>query len=80
MYYCYTLLKPIHSLFCFKYNINYDLLTNFSSSSGIVNNGSVMSSQIPVGEILLNDIALNNYGRTLYMASGDKVKIWDLRK
>ncbi|XP_022162800.1 kinesin-like protein KIF21A [Myzus persicae] len=50
------------------------------SSSGIVNNGSVMSSQIPVGEILLNDIALNNYGRTLYMASGDKVKIWDMRK
>ncbi|XP_050438824.1 kinesin-like protein KIF21A isoform X2 [Adelges cooleyi] len=50
------------------------------SSSGIVNNGSVMSSQIPVGEILLNDIALNNHGRTLYMASGDKVKIWDMRK
>jgi len=39
-----------------------------------------MSSQIPVGEILLNDIALNNYGRTLYMATGDKVKIWDMRK
>lgn len=39
-----------------------------------------MSSQIPVGEILLNDIALNNLGRTLYMASGDKVKIWDMRK
>ncbi|VVC43336.1 Hypothetical protein CINCED_3A002326 [Cinara cedri] len=50
------------------------------SSSGIVNNGSVMSSQIPVGEIMLNDIALNNYGRALYMASGDKVKIWDMRK
>uniref|UniRef100_A0A2S2QRQ4 Kinesin-like protein KIF21A n=1 Tax=Sipha flava TaxID=143950 RepID=A0A2S2QRQ4_9HEMI len=50
------------------------------SSSGIVNNGSVMSSQIPVGEILLNDIALNNYGRTLYMTTGDKVKIWDMRK
>ncbi|XP_025424514.1 kinesin-like protein KIF21A isoform X3 [Sipha flava] len=50
------------------------------SSSGIVNNGSVMSSQIPVGEILLNDIALNNYGRTLYMTTSDKVKIWDMRK
>lgn len=64
----------------FYFIFSYNLLIDFSSSSGIVNNGSVMSSQIPVGEILLNDIALNNYGRTLYMASGDKVKIWDLRK
>lgn len=51
------------------------------SSSGIVNhNLNYNSTQLPMVESQITDIALNNDGKLLYAACGDKVKIWDLRK
>ena len=38
------------------------------------------STQAPVVETQITDLALNNDGKLLYAACGDKVKIWDLRK
>jgi hypothetical protein len=53
----------------------------FCSSSGLTMSGSSNISQsLPAGEIQLNDVALNHYGTVLYSASGDRVRVWDLRK
>ncbi|EEB15657.1 kif21, putative [Pediculus humanus corporis] len=55
-------------------------------SSGLTINGSVSlpsSSRavtIPQGEQQLNDVALNKNGMILYTASGDRVRVWDLRR
>ncbi|KAK7792455.1 hypothetical protein R5R35_013851 [Gryllus longicercus] len=38
------------------------------------------SLHLPPGESQLNDVALNHNGRVLYTASGDKVRVWDLRR
>lgn len=50
------------------------------SSSGLVNNLNSVSSQLPVVESQITEIKLNEDGKLLYAAIGDKVKIWDLRK
>ncbi|XP_034236761.1 kinesin-like protein KIF21A isoform X2 [Thrips palmi] len=56
------------------------------SSSGQSTNGSlsftntVRALQIPPGECMINDIALNHNGEILYSAAGDRVGVWDLRK
>lgn len=51
------------------------------SSSGLVNhNLNSISSQLPVIESQITEIKLNEDGKLLYAATGDKVKIWDLRK
>lgn len=55
------------------------------SSSGQSTNGSlsftntVRALQIPPGECMINDIALNNSGEILYSAAGERVGVWDLR-
>ncbi|XP_052125712.1 kinesin-like protein KIF21A isoform X2 [Frankliniella occidentalis] len=55
------------------------------SSSGQSTNGSlsftntVRALQIPPGECMINDIALNQSGEVLYSAAGDRVGVWDLR-
>ncbi|XP_077451927.1 kinesin-like protein KIF21A isoform X2 [Stigmatopora argus] len=55
-------------------------------SSGQVNVGDVCSSNtsrtvtVPVGENLINQIALNPIGTVLYAATGNSVRVWDLRR
>ncbi|XP_067137025.1 kinesin-like protein KIF21A isoform X2 [Centruroides vittatus] len=55
-------------------------------SSGLTNNGPMVMNtpsrviQLPTGETQINDIALNQYGTTLFSAASNIVRIWDLRK
>ncbi|XP_046997793.1 kinesin-like protein KIF21A isoform X1 [Schistocerca americana] len=55
-------------------------------SSGMTADGPVGFStpsrmlQAPVGEMPLNDVALNHCGTVLYTAASDRVRVWDLRK
>ncbi|XP_064602279.1 kinesin-like protein KIF21A isoform X2 [Liolophura sinensis] len=55
------------------------------NSSGLTSDSSVTRSGgrqvgLPMGEHQINDIALNSDGTTLYSASGNMVRVWDLRK
>ncbi|XP_073985830.1 kinesin-like protein 31E isoform X2 [Rhodnius prolixus] len=48
------------------------------SSSGMSTTWS--NNQMSNGEAQISDIALNDRGLTFYTASGDRVRVWDLRK
>ncbi|KAI5710951.1 hypothetical protein M8J75_012795 [Diaphorina citri] len=50
------------------------------SSGTSLSASSSLSSQIQQGETPINDIALSGTGHVLYMATGEKVKIWDVRQ
>lgn len=56
------------------------------TSSGLTSCGSIQLAgksrtlQMPPGESLIPDIALSQYSHTLYSASGNIVRSWDLRK
>lgn len=50
----------------------------FISSSGMSTTWS--NNQMSNGEAQISDIALNDRGLTFYTASGDRVRVWDLRK
>ncbi|XP_024084016.1 kinesin-like protein KIF21A isoform X2 [Cimex lectularius] len=48
------------------------------TSSGMVTSWS--GGQLGNNEAPINDIALNEQGHALYTASGDRVRVWDIRK
>uniref|UniRef100_A0A8D8UHF4 Kinesin-like protein KIF21B n=1 Tax=Cacopsylla melanoneura TaxID=428564 RepID=A0A8D8UHF4_9HEMI len=50
------------------------------SSGQSLSASSSLSSQIAQTESPINDIALGSSGRVLYMATGERVKIWDVRQ
>ncbi|XP_065212787.1 kinesin-like protein KIF21A [Planococcus citri] len=71
----------VSSAYIKVWDMRYNKCIKTLSSSGIVNNNlNYNSTQLPVVETPITDIALNNDGKLLYAACGDKVKIWDLRK
>jgi hypothetical protein len=64
---------------------------SYLSSSGITNdddpslgliksNSRILQNEIPLGEKIINDIALDKTYNNLFTASSNSIKIWDLRQ
>lgn len=46
----------------------------------IKSNSRILQNEIPFGEKIINDIALDKANNNLLTASSNSIKIWDLRQ